>query len=196
MAVSKGQPSSAIEQVYASGIQHFGESYWQEAQEKISALQALPIVWHFIGPLQSNKAKSIAAHFDWVHSVDRLKTAYLLSQHRSVTQVPLQICVQVNFSKQRHKSGADPTQALHLIQQIETLAHLHVRGLMCIPSPEPNHDEPYASFLQLRNLMHELNKKTQKPLDTLSMGMSADFPSAIRAGATILRIGKAIFDAV
>jgi hypothetical protein len=192
LAVSKTFAADAIREAYRCGQRRFAESYVQEALEKISALQDLPVEWHFIGPVQSNKTRAIAENFAWVHSVDRLKTAERLSAQRPVHLPPLQVCLQVNISGEASKSGVLPEEAGALAQAIAGLPNLVLRGLMAVPAPAEGMTAQRAPFAQLRGLCDSLNRQGLR-LDTLSMGMSDDFSAAITEGATIVRIGSAIF---
>jgi len=191
LVVSKTKPIEMIEQAYNAGQRSFGESYVQEAVDKITAMHDKPdISWHFIGPIQANKTKLIAKHFSWVHSIDRIKVAKRLNEHRSAQDTPLNICLQVNISGEVSKSGVLPQELPALLSMIETCDHLCLRGLMAIPEKNASQD----SFNQMRDLFMEL-KKHYPTMDTLSMGMSADLPLAINAGSTLVRIGSAIFGA-
>jgi hypothetical protein len=192
LAVSKTFPPAAILEAAAAGQICFGESYVQEALEKIAALSTLPLEWHFIGPIQSNKTRVIAEHFHWVHSVDRLKIAERLSQARPAQLGPLQICLQVNISGEASKSGVAPDSVLELAKQVRALPSLKLRGLMAIPRPTDSPHEQRAQFRQVRELFEQLNAQGFD-LDTLSMGMSDDLEAAIAEGATIVRVGSAIF---
>ncbi len=189
MAVSKTQPATAIRSAFDCGLRHFGENYLQEALEKIHALDDLAITWHFIGPIQSNKTQAIAEHFDWAHSVDRLKVAKRLNDQRPENLPPLQVCVQVNIDNQPSKSGCHPNDAAALCTAIGELPRLQLRGLMAIPAPNTG----IAPFAALAALKTQVNTTLAAPMDTLSMGMSADMPQAIEAGATMVRIGTALF---
>lgn len=191
LAVSKTQPAEAIRQACQAGLHDFGENYLQEALEKQADLADLPLTWHFIGPIQSNKTKSIAEHFDWVHSVDRLKIAQRLSDQRPESLPPMNICLQVNVSGEASKSGCEPQDVPQLVQAIAALPRLRLRGLMAIPEPTDDPTEQRAAFARLRHLQAEL----QMDLDTLSMGMSQDLEAAIAEGATWVRIGTALFGA-
>lgn len=191
LAVSKTQPAEAIRQACQAGLHDFGENYLQEALEKQADLADLPLTWHFIGPIQSNKTKSIAEHFDWVHSVDRLKIAQRLSDQRPESLPPLNICLQVNVSGEASKSGCEPQDVPQLAQAIAALPRLRLRGLMAIPEPTDDPTEQRAAFARLHHLQAEL----QMDLDTLSMGMSQDLEAAIAEGATWVRIGTALFGA-
>ncbi len=191
LAVSKTKPIDMIKQAYNAGQRAFGESYVQEAVEKITALQSkTDICWHFIGPIQSNKTKLIANHFSWVHSIDRAKVAKRLNDHRSGQDTPLNICLQVNISGEESKSGVLVAELPNLLAEISQYQNLCIRGLMAIP--EKNATQ--ASFNDMQNLFKSLQKQYPS-MDTLSMGMSADMQLAINAGSTIVRIGSAIFGA-
>lgn len=193
LAVSKQQTAAAIRKANELGIQDFGENYFQEAQNKMDQLQDLALTWHFIGPMQSNKSKGIAARFDWVHSIDRLKIATLLSEHRAECLPPLQVCLQINLVAEETKSGVSPAEAMDLALAVSQLPHLKLRGLMTIPPPNNSKQEQYELFLRLTNLKDCINKQLGLDMDTLSMGMSDDLIPAIKAGATIVRIGRALF---
>lgn len=190
LAVSKQQSVSAIKEAHAQGINHFGENYLQEALGKIDQLKDYPICWHFIGPIQSNKTKAIATHFSWVHSINRAKIARMLNEHRPSDYPPLQVCLQINLVHEETKAGISPGEAAELAFIVSQLPHLTLRGLMTIPPPNQDH---YVLFTQLKELMHSLNQQLNLNMDTLSMGMSDDIIPAIRAGATILRVGRALF---
>jgi hypothetical protein len=192
LAVSKTFAADAIREAYRCGQRRFAESYVQEALEKISALQDLPVEWHFIGPIQSNKTRAIAENFAWVHSVDRLKTAERLSAQRPAHLPPLQVCLQVNISGEASKSGVLPDEAGALAQAISVMPNLALRGLMAVPAPAEGMVAQREPFAQLRGLRDQINQQGLQ-LDTLSMGMSDDFSAAIAEGATIVRIGSAIF---
>lgn len=191
LAVSKTKPASAIREAYAAGLRDMGENYLQEALTKQQALSDLPLIWHFIGPIQSNKTKAIAEHFDWVHSVDRLKIAQRLSEQRPAGLAPLNVCLQVNVSGEDSKSGCAPAELPALAQAVHALPGLRLRGLMAIPEPTEDRAEQEAAFAILRQLQVQLNLG----LDTLSMGMSHDLEAAIAQGATWVRIGTALFGA-
>jgi PLP dependent protein len=191
LAVSKTKPASDLRQAYDAGLRDFGENYLQEALGKQSELSDLPLIWHFIGPIQSNKTRAIAENFAWVHSVDRLKIAQRLSEQRPADLPPLNICIQVNVSGEASKSGCTPEDLPALAQAISALPNLRLRGLMAIPEPTENSDEQNAAFAAVRTLQESLNL----PLDTLSMGMSHDLEAAIAQGATWVRIGTALFGA-
>ena len=191
LAVSKTQPASALRSAYAAGQVDFGENYLQEALAKHAELRDLPLIWHFIGPIQSNKTKALAEHFAWVHSVDRLKIAQRLSEQRPANLPPLNICIQVNVSGEASKSGCTPADLPALAAAISALPRLKLRGLMAIPEPTEDRAEQDAAFATVRTLQESLNMG----LDTLSMGMSHDLESAIAQGATWVRIGTALFGA-
>ena len=192
LAVSKTWPAQAVREAYAAGQKAFGESYVQEALEKMKALSDLDLEWHFIGPVQSNKAKAIAGHFDWVHSIDREKVALKLSEARPGNLPPLQVCIQVNISGEASKSGVPPDGVLQLAQYIGKLPRLRLRGLMAIPEPTQDEKLRRARFAELGQLKERL-RESGFDLDTLSMGMSEDLESAILEGATMVRVGSAIF---
>lgn len=192
LAVSKTFPAGAVREAYAAGQRRFGENYVQEGIDKIAALRDLQIEWHFIGPIQSNKTRPIAEHFDWVHGIERLKVAERLSSQRPAGLPPLQVCLQVNVSGEASKSGVAPEELAALAPQVAKLPNLRLRGLMAIPAPSDDAAEQRAAFAQLRALFEQL-KHAGLQLDTLSMGMSHDFPSAVAEGATLVRIGTAIF---
>ena len=179
-----------------AGQRAFGENYVQESIDKISATRELnpdlQLEWHFIGPIQSNKTRQIAEHFDWVHSVDRLKIAQRLSEQRSEDMPPLQICLQVNVSGEETKSGLEPDALLELAREVNALPNIRLRGLMAIPEPTEDVEQQRAAFAKLRLMQNDL-QAVGIPTDTLSMGMSADMDAAIAEGATIVRIGTAIF---
>jgi pyridoxal phosphate enzyme (YggS family) len=191
LAVSKTKPAAAIREAHAAGIRDFGENYLQEALEKQVELNDLPLIWHFIGPIQSNKTRPIAEHFDWVHSVDRLKIAQRLSDQRPAQLPPLNICLQVNVSAEDSKSGCSPTELAQLAGAVAALPNLRLRGLMAIPEPTDDVAAQHAAFARLRQLRDDL----ALDLDTLSMGMSHDLEAAIAEGATWVRIGTALFGA-
>jgi hypothetical protein len=192
LAVSKTHGPDAVEAAYRAGQTAFGENYVQEAVEKISTLNHLPLQWHCIGPIQSNKTRLVAEHFDWIHTVDRLKIAQRLSEQRPANLAPLQVCIQVNVDGGPTKSGVAPADALALAHAVAQLSNLKLRGLMCIPEPAPDFEAACALFKRARGLFHELNA-AGLALDTLSMGMSADLEAAIASGSTLVRVGSAIF---
>ena len=191
LAVSKTKPAAALREAYAAGVRDFGENYLQEARAKQAELADLPLCWHFIGPIQSNKTRDIAEHFAWVHSVDRLKIAQRLSEQRPADLPPLNICIQINVSGEASKSGCTPADLPALAAAIRALPRLKLRGLMAIPEPTEDRAEQDAAFATVRMLQESLNMG----LDTLSMGMSHDLESAIAQGATWVRIGTALFGA-
>ena len=191
LAVSKTKPAQAVREAYAAGLRDFGENYLQEALGKQAELTDLPLSWHFIGPIQSNKTRAIAENFAWVHSVDRLKIAQRLSEQRPADLPPLNICIQVNVSGEASKSGCTPADLPALATAISALPRLKLRGLMAIPEPTEDRAEQDAAFATVRDLQASLNLA----LDTLSMGMSHDLESAIAQGATWVRIGTALFGA-
>ncbi|HUW27953.1 MAG TPA: YggS family pyridoxal phosphate-dependent enzyme [Sulfuriferula sp.] len=189
LAVSKTFGVDAIRAAAAAGQRAFGESYVQEALVKIAALADLTLTWHFIGPLQRNKTHAVAEHFDWVHGVDRAIIAQRLNDARPAARAPLNVCVQVNVSGEASKSGVAPADLPALVHVVAQMPRLHLRGLMAIPAPSANPDQQRAQFRLLRQLRDGLDI----PLDTLSMGMSDDLEAAIAEGATLVRVGSAIF---
>lgn len=194
LAVSKTFAAQAVAQAHAAGQCDFGENYIQEGVEKILALAHLPLVWHCIGPIQSNKTRLVAEHFDWVHSVDRFKIAQRLSEQRPAALGPLQVCIQVNVDGGPTKAGVPPEQAAELAGQIAACPGLRLRGIMSIP--EPAQDFASALAVHQRSLaLYESLKAQGFDLDTLSLGMSADLEAAIHAGGTLVRVGSAIFGA-
>ena len=194
LAVTKTQTPEKLREAYAAGQREFGENYVQEALDKIRILDLPDLVWHFIGPIQSNKTGDIAAHFDWVHSVDRLKIASRLSKQRPEGLAPLNICVQVNLSSEDSKSGVALEDAADFCEQIAKLPSLRLRGLMAIPAPCAGHEQQREVFAPLALLFRELQGRFEH-LDSLSIGMSADYEAAIAEGSTIVRVGSAIFGA-
>ncbi|AZF39844.1 protein YggS [Pseudomonas sp. R4-39-08] len=191
LAVSKTKPAQAVREAFAAGMHDFGENYLQEALGKQAELTDLPLSWHFIGPIQSNKTRAIAENFAWVHSVDRLKIAQRLSEQRPADLPALNICIQVNVSGEASKSGCTPADLPALANAISALPRLKLRGLMAIPEPTDDRAAQDAAFATVRELQASLNL----PLDSLSMGMSHDLESAIAQGATWVRIGTALFGA-
>lgn len=192
LAVSKAQPASALRRAYAAGQRRFGENYLQEALDKMSALADLPLEWHFIGPIQSNKTRPIAEHFSWAHGVERLKIAERLNESRPPHLPPLQVCLQINVSGEAGKSGIAPEEAEALAPAVAALPRIRLRGLMAIPAPTQDIAQQRAAFRRVSAVLETL-KRQGLPLDTLSMGMSEDFPAAIAEGATLVRVGAAIF---
>jgi len=192
LAVSKAQTADKLREAYLSGQRLFGENYLQEAICKQEQLADLNIEWHFIGPIQSNKTKLIAQHFDWVHSVDRLKIAQRLSDARPSKLAPLNICIQINSSFEDTKSGADLAEVTTLATAINQLPNLKLRGLMSIPAPASDYDKQRAQFKIVSDTFNSL-KRQGFIIDTLSIGMSNDYVAAIHEGATIIRIGSALF---
>lgn len=192
VAVSKTRNVDELRAAHGAGIGRFGENYLQEALPKIALLSDLELDWHFIGPVQSNKTREVAAHFDWVQSVDRIKVARRLNQHRSAWSQPLNICIQVNLSAEPQKAGVVPDKTLALCREIAQLPRLTLRGLMFIPAPTSSPGEQLRVFSRAHELYESL-RDAGLALDTLSMGMSADMDAAIRAGSTMIRIGTDIF---
>ena len=203
LAVSKTVAVETLRSAQRLGVNEFGESYLQEALPKIAALAAQPPVWHFIGPIQSNKTRDIAAHFDWVHGVDRLKIAERLSAQRPEGGAALSVCVQVNISREASKAGCDPSEASDLCLAIAALPSLRLRGLMAIPAPlrdDASLDEARAPYAALRELAQQVKSRLQlqRPqhavdFDTISAGMSDDLEAAIAEGSTLVRVGSALF---
>jgi pyridoxal phosphate enzyme (YggS family) len=192
LAVSKTRPAQDIRAAHECGLNHFGESYLQEALQKIGELRDLPLVWHFIGPIQSNKTAAIAEHFDWVHSIDRAKIARRLSEQRPDHLPSLNVCLQVNISGEETKSGVSLSELPQLANEVLALPHLKLRGLMAIPAPTSDTTQQRQAFAQLREALAEL-RPLGAEIDTLSMGMSDDLEVAIDEGATIIRLGTGIF---
>lgn len=192
VAVSKAQSPAAMREAALAGQKAFGENYVQEALEKQSELADLALEWHFIGPIQSNKTQLIAQHFAWVHSLDRLKIAQRLNDARDASLPPLQVCIQLNVSHEETKGGVLAHELLPLAKAISHMPHLKLRGLMAIPAPTNDKNQQLAQFKQVRECYDDLIKQGFS-LDTLSMGMSDDFTTAITQGATIVRIGSKLF---
>lgn len=192
LAVSKTFGPEAVRTAHAAGQMAFGENYIQEAVDKMALLADLPLQWHCIGPIQSNKTRLVAAHFQWAQTVDRLKIAQRLSEQRPDHLPPLQVCLQVNVDGGLTKSGVSPDELPALAQAVAALPRLQLRGLMCIPDPQEDAEAMRAVFLRARALYEELRARGL-PLDTLSMGMSGDLEAAIAAGSTMVRVGTAIF---
>ena len=193
LAVSKTWPAARVREAAAAGQRAFGENYVQEACDKATELKDLDLEWHFIGPLQGNKTRRVAEHFAWVHSVDRLKIAERLAAQRPPGHPPLQLCLQVNVSDEASKSGCAPQQALDLATAIARLPGLRLRGLMAIPEATADILRQRSQFALLRRTLERINAELDCGLDTLSMGMSEDLEAAIMEGATMVRIGTAIF---
>ena len=194
LAVSKKKPPEEILKAASLGISHFGENYLQEAIEKIERLRELNLKWHFIGSIQSNKTREIAQTFDWIQSLDREKIAVKLNEYRGNTLSALNVCVQVNLSGEETKSGVPINQAQDLCELVEKLPNLKLRGLMAIPSPQPDFQLQRIKFRELSRKFDDL--KTNHPnIDILSMGMSSDFEAAIAEGSTMVRLGTALFGA-
>lgn len=190
LAVSKTKPASDIALAYQCGQRHFGENYVQEALEKQQQLTSFNISWHFIGPIQSNKTRPIATHFHWVHSVDRLKVAQRLSEQRPAHLPPLNICLQVNISDEESKSGVELAQLPELIAQVRLLPNLRLRGVMAIPAPQSDYELQRLPYRKIYQAVSALNLPE---LDTFSFGMSGDLQAAIAEGATLVRVGTALF---
>jgi pyridoxal phosphate enzyme (YggS family) len=194
LAVSKKKPAEAVREAYAAGQLDFGENFVQEGVAKIAAVAKDDAVWHFIGHLQANKAKAVAQHFQWVHTIDRLKIARRLSAQRPADAAALNICIEVNIDAEASKSGVAVSEVAALAAAIADLPGLKLRGLMCLPAIRDDFEAQRQPFARLRELLESLNRSGMQ-LDTLSMGMTADYAAAIREGATIVRIGTAIFGA-
>lgn len=192
VAVSKMQPAAAIRDAWQAGQRDFGENYLREALAKMSELADLAAVWHFIGALQGNKARDVARHFDWVHGVDRARIADLLSRNRPADQAPLNVCVQVNISAEATKGGVAPGEALGLARHVASLPGLRFRGLMGMASPSGDNPGIRSEFASLRRELEAI-RAAGIEADTLSMGMTQDFEPALAEGATMLRLGTAVF---
>ena len=192
VAVTKAQTAETIRLAATAGVTDFGENYFQEASSKMDQLADLALRWHFIGGIQSNKTRAIAERFDWVHSIDRLSIARRLSEQRPFHAPPLNLCIQVQLVPEPNKGGVEPGEVGPLAAAAAELPRVRLRGLMCVPPPQTNVVAERAVFARLRTLLEELNASGHK-LDTLSMGMSGDFESAIAEGATLVRIGTALF---
>ena len=194
LAVSKTFAADDVRQAYAAGQTAFGENYIQEGVDKIAALRDLPLQWHCIGPIQSNKTRLVAEHFDWVHSVDRLKIAQRLSEQRPAHLPPQQVCLQVNTDGGPTKSGVPPDQLLVLAREVAALPRLVLRGLMTIPDPVDGFEAEVALHRRATALFEQVRAELAlPPFDTLSMGMTSDLEAAIAAGSTMVRVGTAIF---
>ncbi|HEX4151191.1 MAG TPA: YggS family pyridoxal phosphate-dependent enzyme [Steroidobacteraceae bacterium] len=194
VAVTKAKAAESLRVAATAGVTDFGENYLQEALAKMDELRQPPVRWHFIGSLQSNKTRAVAERFDWVHGIDRWSIARRLSEQRPFHAPPLNACIQVALVPEPTKHGVEPGDLAALAEQMAGLPRLKLRGLMCIPPPQPDTGAQRALFARLRELLESLNARGLD-LDTLSMGMSADFESAIAEGATMVRIGTAIFGA-
>jgi pyridoxal phosphate enzyme (YggS family) len=192
LAVSKTFGPDAVREAHAAGQAAFGENYIQEAVEKMALLADLPLQWHCIGPIQSNKTRLVAQHFDWAHTIDRLKIAERLSEQRPEGRPPLSVCVQVNIDGGPSKAGVAPDEAFELAQAVAALPGLRLRGLMTIPEPQDTFEEQLATHQRAAALFQEL-RAAGLDLDTLSMGMTADLEAAVAAGSTMVRVGTAIF---
>jgi pyridoxal phosphate enzyme (YggS family) len=192
LAVSKTFDAQAVRQAHAAGQSAFGENYIQEAVDKMAELRELPLRWHCIGPIQSNKTRLVSTHFDWAHTVDRLKTAQRLNDQRPAGMAPLQVCIQVNIDGGPTKAGVAPEAALELALQIQAMPHLKLRGLMTIPEPAPDFAAACVVHAKARALLDSFNARGLA-LDTLSMGMTADLEAAVQSGSTMVRVGSAIF---
>ncbi|MEP6883437.1 MAG: YggS family pyridoxal phosphate-dependent enzyme [Gammaproteobacteria bacterium] len=192
VAVTKAQTAESIRLAATAGVTDFGESYLQEALPKMDQFTGQPLHWHFIGGVQSNKTRAIAQRFDWVHSIDRLSIARRLSEQRPFHAAPLSLCIQVELDPEPNKGGVAPGKVRPLADAIVDLPRVRLRGLMCVPPPQADAEAERAVFARLRILLDELNAGGHK-LDTLSMGMSGDFEAAIAEGATLVRIGTALF---
>lgn len=192
LAVSKGQSAAAIDSAARAGVEHFGENFLQESLPKIEALAGRELTWHFIGRLQANKTRPVAEHFAWVHGVDRLKIAERLSAQRPYHAPALNVCLQLHVGGEASKGGVEAADLRELAGAVRELPHLNLRGLMCMPPAETDEARQRAWFREARQVFDYLNEHGHR-LDTLSMGTSADFPAAIAEGATIVRVGTAIF---
>ena len=196
LAVSKTFGADAVQAAHAAGQTAFGENYIQEAVQKITELRHLPLVWHCIGPIQSNKTRLVAEHFDWVHTVDRLKIAQRLSEQRPAHLAPLQLCIQVNVDGGATKSGVAPDEVEALVREIATLPQLTLRGVMSIPDVAPDFEAQYAIHQRVRAVFDHIARlglPQLKQWDTLSLGMTADLQPAVQAGSTLVRVGRGIF---
>src|SRR5476651_298189 len=194
LAVTKSQPAEMVRAAALAGLSEFGESYVQEAVEKIEATRDLPLTWHFIGHIQTNKTRVIAENFAWVHGIDRLRIAARLSEQRPYHAHALNVCLQVNLAAEASKGGILPEEVPKLAAEVALLPRLRLRGLMCIPPAEEDTAAQRRRFAELAHLLWRLNEAGAQ-LDTLSMGMSADLEAAILEGATIVRVGTALFGA-
>lgn len=193
LAVSKGQPVEAIRQACLLGLKDFGENYLQEALEKMEQIQEAEICWHYIGSIQSRKAKTIARHFNWVHSVSRLNIAEILNEFRPLDMPPLNVCIQVNLSGEASKSGLNEEELAAVLEAFPDFPRLRCRGLMTMPPADASDEEKFILYQRLYQLLTDMNQKYCLKMDSLSMGMSNDFQLAIAAGSTIVRVGQALF---
>ncbi len=194
LAVSKKKPAEAVLEAYSAGQRDFGENFVQEGLDKIATVDRDDAVWHFIGHLQANKTKAVSEHFQWVHTIDRLKIARRLSAQRPHHAADLNVCIEVNIDAEANKSGVAANEVADLALAVAALPGLKLRGLMCLPAIRDGFEEQRQPFARLRALMNALNQSGMQ-MDTLSMGMTADYAAAIREGATIVRIGTALFGA-
>lgn len=194
LAISKGQPATAIRRLAELGQLEFGENYLQEAAPKMAALRDLPLIWHYTGQIQANKTRPIAAAFDWVHTVDRERIAQRLDAQRPPSSPPINVCIQVRLEEEPGKGGIELPEVPELAKRLKAFPRLRLRGLMCIPPPRDSFDEQRAQFQRLADCLLDLNCRGLD-LDTLSMGMSQDLEAAVAAGATLVRIGTALFGA-
>jgi len=192
LAVSKRKPDSAVRELHALGQRAYGENYVDEGVEKIEALTDLDLEWHYIGPIQSNKTKHIAAHFDWVESIDRAKIVRRLDEQRPDDLPPLNVLIQVNLDGESQKAGCTPDEIAELADRVAGCEHLKLRGLMAIPAPREDETEQRAVFAKLRGLFEQLRQK-HPAVDTISAGMTADLEAAIAEGSTMVRVGTALF---
>ncbi len=197
LAVSKTKPASMVREAWECGQRAFGENYVQEGVDKVQELADLDgVEWHFIGPIQSNKTRPVAESFDWVHSVDRIKVARRLSDQRPESMTPINICLQVNIDNQSTKAGFTPDEVLAVAEEVIALPNVVLRGLMAIPAPAEDSENQRKPFKAMSTLLSQLQERfPEQSLDTLSMGMSGDMDAAITEGATIVRIGTALFGA-
>ena len=192
VAVSKKKPAQAVREAWQAGQADFAENFLQEALPKQEELAKLPLTWHFIGRIQSNKTRPIAEHFQWVHTVDRFKIAQRLSQQRPADLPPLNLCIQVNVGDRDNKAGVEPAEVVELARQISALPRLVLRGLMCMP-PESDDIDTQRGYFRILGQLRQLLLQHGFQIDTLSMGMSGDLEAAVAEGATMLRIGTAVF---
>jgi pyridoxal phosphate enzyme (YggS family) len=194
LAVSKKKPAEAVLEAYSAGQRDFGENFVQEGLDKIATIGREDVIWHFIGHLQANKTRAVAEHFQWVHTIDRLKIARRLSAQRPPDVDDLNVCIEVNIDAENNKSGVAANEVANLAAAVAELPGLRLRGLMCLPAIRDDFESQRQPFARLRELLDSLNLSGLQ-MDTLSMGMTADYAAAIREGATIVRIGTALFGA-